>query len=61
MNVIDMVETIKDVIAKQEEVSGQPFTLQQKREFLVGAINKWNSVESNEFMIIPPVFLKEDA
>lgn len=61
MNVIDMVETIKDVIARQEEIMGQPFTLQQKREFLVGAINKWNSVEGNEFMIIPPVFLKEDA
>ena len=56
-----MVDTIKDVIARQEEVMGQPFTLQQKREFLVGAINKWNSVEGNEFMIIPPVFLKEDA
>jgi hypothetical protein len=61
MNVNNMIDVIKDVIAKQEEVSGQPFTLQQKREFLVGAINKWNSVESNEFMIIPPVFLKEDA
>jgi hypothetical protein len=61
MNVNNMIDVIKDVIAKQEEVSGQPFTLQQKREFLVGAINKWNSVEGNEFMIIPPVFLKEDA
>jgi hypothetical protein len=61
MNVNNMIDVIKDVIAKQEEVSGQPFTLQQKREFLVGAINKWNSVDGNEFMIIPPVFLKEDA
>jgi hypothetical protein len=61
MNVNNMIDVIKDVIAKQEEVSGQPFTLQQKREFLVGAINKWNSVESNEFMIIPPVFLREDV
>jgi hypothetical protein len=61
MNVNNMIDVIKDVIAKQEEVSGQPFTLQQKREFLVGAVNKWNSVEGNEFMIIPPVFLKEDA
>jgi hypothetical protein len=61
MNVNNMIDVIKDVIAKQEEVSGQPFTLQQKRELLVGAINKWNSVEGNEFMIIPPVFLKEDA
>jgi hypothetical protein len=61
MNVNNMIDVIKDVIAKQEEVSGQPFTLQQKREFLVGAVNKWNSVDGNEFMIIPPVFLKEDA
>jgi hypothetical protein len=61
MNVNNMIDVIKDVIAKQEEVSGQPFTLQQKREFLVGAVNKWNSVEGNEFMIIPPVFLKEDV
>jgi hypothetical protein len=61
MNVNNMIDVIKDVIAKQEEVLGQPFTLQQKREFLVGAINKWNSVEGNEFMIIPPVFLKEDV
>jgi hypothetical protein len=61
MNVNNMIDVIKDVIAKQEEVSGQPFTLQQKRELLVGAVNKWNSVDGNEFMIIPPVFLKEDA
>lgn len=60
MNVTDMVDTIKDVIARQEEAMGQRFTLQQKRDFLVGAINKWNSVEGNEFLIIPPVFLKED-
>jgi hypothetical protein len=60
MNVTEMVDTIKDVIATQEEAMGQRFTLQQKREFLVGAINKWNSVEGNEFLIIPPVFLKED-
>ena len=60
MNVTEMVDTIKDVIAKQEEAMGQRFTLQQKREFLVGAINKWNSVDGNEFLIIPPVFLKED-
>jgi hypothetical protein len=60
MNVTDMVDTIKDVIARQEEAMGQRFTLQQKREFLVGAINKWNNVEGNEFLIIPPVFLKED-
>ena len=60
MNVIEMVDTIKDVIATQEEAMGQRFTLQQKREFLVGAINKWNSVEGNEFIIVPPVFLKED-
>jgi hypothetical protein len=60
MNVTDMVDTIKDVIARQEEAMGQPFTLHQKREFLVGAINKWNSVEGNEFIIVPPVFLKED-
>jgi hypothetical protein len=61
MNVNNMIDVIKDVISKQEEISSQPFTLQQKRELLVGAINKWNSVEGNEFMIIPPVFLKEDA
>ena len=60
MNVTEMVDTIKDVIATQEEAMGQRFTLQQKREFLVGAINKWNSVDGNEFLIIPPVFLKED-
>ena len=61
MNVTEMVDTIKDVIPTQEEAMGQRFTLQQKREFLVGAINKWNSVDGNEFMIIPPVFLKEDV
>jgi len=61
MNVNNMIDVIKDVISKQEEISNQPFTLQQKRELLVGAINKWNSVEGNEFMIVPPLFLKEDA
>ena len=61
MNVNNMIDVIKEVISNQEQVSGQPFTLQQKREFLVGAINKWNSVDGNEFMIIPPVFLKEDV
>jgi|APGre2960657373_1045057.scaffolds.fasta_scaffold151505_1 hypothetical protein len=61
MNVNNMIDVIKEVIFNQEQVSGQPFTLQQKRELLVGAVNKWNSVEGNEFMIIPPVFLKEDS
>ena len=55
-----MIDVIKEVISNQEQVSGQPFTLQQKRELLVGAVNRWNSVDGNEFMIIPPVFLKED-
>ena len=59
MDVAYMLEIVKAGIASIENNLVRELTVPEKREILVGAVNKWNLANPEELIVIPAMYLED--
>jgi hypothetical protein len=59
MDVAYMLEIVKAGIASIENNLVRELTVPEKREILVGAVNKWNLANPKELIVIPAIYLED--
>lgn len=59
MDVAYMLEIVKAGIASIEKNLVRELTVPEKREILVGAVNRWNEANPEELIVIPAIYLED--
>lgn len=59
MDVAYMLEIVKAGIASIENNLVRELTVPEKREILVGAVNRWNEANPEELIVIPAIYLED--
>ena len=60
MNIKEFMNIVMSSMPNIEENMGRELTVTEKRFIIKGAIDKWNTENPNNWLVIPAEFLKQD-
>jgi hypothetical protein len=58
MNIREFMNIVMESMPNIEKNMGRELSLEEKRNIIKGAIDKWNGENTNNWLVIPAEFLK---